>query len=135
MSKKDTPHSHRDPKGKGDASAKTSKPPLAPGAKGAPVKALHGALKRLGHALPTAEFSRAQFGPGTQAAVQQFQATQGLPATGEVDPETRAAIAAPGVGIVAPVAKLPIVATGISTPVAPAPVGTTGIGVGAPVTT
>ncbi len=126
MTKKNSPHPKRTPNRKEDASVKTSKPALALGATGAPVKALQGALRKFGHALPAAEFSRAQFGPGTQAAVQQFQATQGLPATGVVDPATQAAIAAPGAGIVAPVARLPI-ATGVGVPVAPAPVGTIGV--------
>ena len=56
------------------------------------MKAIQTTLKKFGHAIPAGEFSRAQFGPGTQAAVQGFQANQGLPITGVVDPVTSSTI-------------------------------------------
>ncbi len=135
----------------GGSPTKQPKAGLALGAKGAPVKALQGALKKLGHAIPAAESDRAQFGPGTQAAVEQFQATQGLPVTGVVDPVTQttigktgiavgvpvAPIAGTGIGVGLPVTTTPIIGTGVGVglPVITTPIIGTGVGVGSPVTT
>lgn len=75
---------------------KPSKAVLGLGAKGAQVKAIQSTLRKFGHAIPAAEFSRGQVGPGTQAAVKQFQGVQGLPITGVIDPVTSTTISNQG---------------------------------------
>jgi hypothetical protein len=71
---------------------KPSHPVLALGATGAPVKAAQAALRKMGHGIPQEEVARAQFGPGTQAAVRQFQAAHAIPITGVINPVTTTTI-------------------------------------------
>src|SRR5262245_35709011 len=66
--------------------------PLTVGASGNDVAQLHEQLKRRGFEIPTAELNQQVFGPGTREAVLAAQRTLGLPATGEVDESTAAAV-------------------------------------------
>jgi peptidoglycan hydrolase-like protein with peptidoglycan-binding domain len=65
---------------------------LTVGLTGSDVATLHGELTQLGYSVPAQEQQASRFGSGTLAAVEQFLAAQGLPATGTVDAATAAAL-------------------------------------------
>ena len=65
---------------------------LSPRLQGADVQLLHSELVQLGLTIPADESRGQLFGPGTERAVQAFQATHQLPPTGIVDPATAVAI-------------------------------------------
>jgi hypothetical protein len=65
---------------------------LSPGLSGPDVQLLHSELSQLGLTVPPAESQAQRFGPGTERAVQAFQATHRLPVSGIVDPATAVAI-------------------------------------------
>ena len=67
-------------------------PNLTQGTTGADVAELHSELTQLGYSVPAAEQQASQFGTGTLAAVEQFQTTQGLAASGTVDAAMAAAL-------------------------------------------
>jgi len=84
---------------------------LTVGSFGTEVADLHQRLAQTGNSVPTTEVSRQFFGPGTRQAVQQFQKSQGLPATGQMDEATTAALnikaTRPGTNPSTPPAKNP----------------------------
>ncbi len=62
------------------------------GSTGGDVAVLHERLVMLGVAVPDAELREDRFGPGTEAAVRQFQVDAGLVVTGALDQATAAAL-------------------------------------------
>ena len=65
-----------------------SDPGLAAGAQGEAVGRLHDALRQAGYRIPQGEAARRFFGPGTRAAIRQYQQDHALPASGRADPAT-----------------------------------------------
>jgi len=56
------------------------------------ISALHGALKKLGHDVPTSELKSGAVGEATKTAIRDFQNRTGLPVEGRITANTVAAI-------------------------------------------
>lgn len=69
-------------------------PSLEAGAHGEAVSSLQVALRQAGYRIPQGEAARKFFGPGTRAAITQYQQDQSLPVNGRADPATMASLTA-----------------------------------------
>src|SRR5215471_13546054 len=67
---------------------------LSVGAYGDDVARLHELLRKHGYDLPASEVNRSFFGSATRQAVQGLQQRNGLPASGAIDEDTTAVLAA-----------------------------------------